>query len=700
VSPEQLQGNPVDHRTDIFSLGVVLYEMATGRRPFRGDSTIALASSIVRDTPQPVVELRADVPRHLGRIIAHCLAKDPEDRIQSAKDVRNELRALREEWKSEPPSSAEPTTAAPLPVRPASRAARIALRSSFAVAVGLFILAAIWLARRGGERPGPAVESGRRRIAVLPFENLGAAEDGYFADGTTDEVRGKLAGLSGLAVIARASADQYKGTTKTPEQIARELGVRYLLTATVRWQKSGTASRIRLTPELVELGGGGAPTTRWQEGFEADLADVFRVQEQIATRVAQALEVALSGRERGFLSGRPTSNLEAYDAFLRGLEIERGGFAPATLRRAAAQYERAVALDPGFALAWARLSSSRSELFRRTLESRQNAEAARAAAERALELAPDLAEAFRALGDYYHKVQRDSAKAREVYARGLEVVPDDPHLLGAAALRGLRTPEQWAEAGVQLRRVRDLDPRSWESESRLGNVLTSLRRSGEARQAFDRGLALAPANLNLIHGKAMTYLQEGDLAGARSLLAAAPKEIEPAALAAYVATYADLDWVLDDSQRDLLVPRTPADFDNDRGNWAFVLAQAWARRGERAKVREYAEAARRVTAEQLERGSANFQNRIFLGLALALLGRNTEAVQEGERAVALQPRATYLRHQLVRIHTLTGDHQRALDLLEPLLREPYDLTPGWLRIDPNFDPLRGNPRFERLVAGG
>ena len=146
-------------------------------------------------------------------------------------------------------------------------------------------LGGVWLARRRNAAGVTSTNSSAsKRLAVLPFENLGGAEDGYFADGMTDEVRSKLAGLSGLAVIASASASQYKATTKPPEQIAKELGVGYLLVAKVRWQKSGQTSRIRLTPELIEVGDRGAPTTRWQEAFEADLQDVFRVQAEIATR--------------------------------------------------------------------------------------------------------------------------------------------------------------------------------------------------------------------------------------------------------------------------------------------------------------------------------------------------------------------------------------------------------------------------------
>ena len=701
MSPEQLQGDPIDHRSDIFSLGVVLYELVSGRRPFAGDSTIELASSILRDTPRPLTELRADVPRHLGRIIGHCLEKDPEARFQSAKDVRNELRSLREEWKAEPPSSAGGSVlsgAAPVAVVPA-RSSRSALWGGVAAAVALLTLAGIWLARRGGEKSSPPRDLGPKRIAVLPFENLGAAEDGYFADGMTEEVRSKLAGLAGLAVIARSSAEQYRGTSKPPNKIAEELEVRYLLTATVRWQKSGVTSRIRLTPELVELGGGGAPTTRWREGFEADLADVFRVQEEIATRVAKALAVALSGRAREVLSARPTSILAAYDAYLRGQEIEKGGFSPAILRRASAQYEQAVALDPSFALAWARLSTRRSEIYRLSAASPQLAEAARSAAERAVELAPALPEALGALGDYFRKVAGDPEKALEAYARGLRIAPDDALLLQASAVTARRTQEQWEEAVANLFRARDLDPRSWPSELSLGNALLYLRRSGEAREAYDRGLALAPANLSLIHRKMQTFVLDGDLPGARAVLAAVPAEVEPTALVAFVSTYGDFDWVLDDAQRDLLLRLTPAAFDDDRGIWAIVLAQASTRRGDQARVREYAEEARKSIEEYLMENRDDAAARVFLGLALAYLGRGADALREVERSAAQQPTNRYNRHQIVRIQILLGNHEQALDLLEPLLIEPYDLTPGWLRIDPNFDPLRGNPRFETLVRG-
>ena len=202
-------------------------------------------------------------------------------------------------------------------------------------------------------------------MAVLPFENLGAPEDDYFADGIADAVRGKLTSVPGLEVIARGSSTPYKKTTKTPQQIARELDAHYLLTATVRWQKGGGGNRVQVSPELVEIRASGAPASKWQQPFDAAITDVFQVQSEIATKVAQALGGALGAQEQKQLSEKPTQNVAAYDAYLRGEEASNGLAAvdPQRVRKAIAFYEQAVALDPGFAQAWARVSSANSILY-------------------------------------------------------------------------------------------------------------------------------------------------------------------------------------------------------------------------------------------------------------------------------------------------------------------------------------------------
>ena len=691
MSPEQARGEELDARSDLFSLGVVLYEMATGRLPFEGKSPAEIFKGTLADTPPTPTSLSPAVPLELERIILKALEKDRTLRYQHAAELRADLKRLLRDTASGLGSAAR---SGPLAKASVSRRRLVA---GVVVAALALVLGGVWVARRASGRALPFTgTSVARRLAVLPFENLGAAEDGYFADGMTDEVRSKLAGLSGLAVIASTSASQYKGTTKPPEQIAKELGVAYLLLAKVRWQKTGKASRIRMTSELVEVGGGGAPTTRWQEAFEADLQDVFRVQGEIATKVAQALEVALSGKERGLLTARPTASLAAYDAYLKGLEFEkRSLFAPG----AVAPYEQAVALDPGFALAWAKLSIRRSWNH----SSPEEGEAARKAAERAMELAPSMPEAYRALGVYYNRVRHDPEKAREAIARGLRLAPDDAGLLAQQGAME-RQLGRWDDALAHLRRSREQDPRSSAVENLFGNTLLRLRRTGEAREAIDRGLVLTPAHLNLIRLKAMTSLQGGDLAGARAVIAAAPKEVEPTALVVDFATSDDICWMLDDAQRDVLLRLTPGAFGGNRGAWGLALAEAWALRGDRAKVREYAEEARKAFTAPVPE-SRGGEPDVYLGLALAHLGRKAEAIREAEGSVALGPiernhfGGPDIQHKVVRIHILLGNHERALDLLEPLLKVPYYLTPAWLRIDPNFDPLRGNPRFKKLAHG-
>jgi tetratricopeptide (TPR) repeat protein len=219
----------------------------------------------------------------------------------------------------------------------------------------------------------------------------------------------------------------------------------------------------------------------------------------------------------------------------------------------------------------------------------------------------------------------------------------------------------------------------------------------------DRALALAPTNLIVVQAKVETCLAQGDLAGAQRVLRAVPKEVEPAALVAFFANYNDLYWLLDEDQQQLVLRLTPSQFDNDRGTWASIRAQVYALRGNQAGARAYADTARIAIEQKLREAPQDEQLHVFRGLMLAYLGRKEEAIREGLKAVELNPLSEdgfggpYTQLQLVRIYILTGEPEKALDRLEPLLKVPYRLSPGWLRIDPTFDPLRSNPRFKKLV---
>ena len=288
MSPEQVRGYPVDARSDLFSFGAILYELLTGRRAFKKDTASDTMAAILLQEPPEAAASGRQVPVALDHIVRHCLEKDRERRFQSARDIVFAL--------SQASDSGLATGAVTLPPQAASVGRFPARARGLGVAGAILIAAAgLFLWRRAHVLSGDAARnSSVRRIVVLPFENLGPAEDEYFADGIADEIRGKLTGVSNLEVIERASSMPYRKSTKPPEQIARELGVGYLLTATVRWEKqaasggANAASRVHVTPELVEVRESAAPTARWRESFDASLTDVFQVQSDVASRVAQA----------------------------------------------------------------------------------------------------------------------------------------------------------------------------------------------------------------------------------------------------------------------------------------------------------------------------------------------------------------------------------------------------------------------------
>ena len=699
MSPEQGAGErELDGRTDIYSLGVVVYEMLAGEPPYTGPTAQAiLARRFTGDVPR-LRQLRPAVPDPVEQAILKALASVPADRYATAAGF---ARAL------VPPAAPTLVSTA---AKDSSGAVATTLRkarrrvpaAAWALGLGFLIGLGVLFAWRRSHAGTETTEA--TRLAVLPFENLGRSDEEYFADGLTDAVRGKLAGLPGLQVTARSSSSQYKHTTKSPQQIGQELGVRYLLTGTVRWEKgTGGQNRVQVSPELVQVS---TASTRWQEPFDASLTDVFQVQADVAARVAQALGATLGSGERKALETRPTRNLAAYDAFLKGEEISNslGNIDPTVLRRALGHYEEAVALDSTFSLAWAQLSRTHSALYGLSEPTPQDDRAAREAADRALALAPDRPEGRLALGIYYESVQRDKRRALEQYALGQRHAANNVDLLAAAAFteEGLG---RWDAAVEHYRRAQSLDPASVATTRRLARALMWLKRYPEALGMSERALVLAPANPIVIQTKVEVHLAQGDLAGARAALRAVPDEVEPTALVAFMATYDDLYWVLDEDQQQLLLRLSPRPFDNNRTTWGLALAGAYELRHDQRRARAYADSARSAFVQQLRAAPQDPQLHVLFGLALAYLGRKADAIREGEYGLELLPVSKdafggpYQQLQLVRIYMLLGEPERALDQLEPLLKIPYRLSPGWLKIDPTFAPLRGNPRFERLVNG-
>ena len=684
MSPEQVRGLLPDQRTDIFSFGAVLYEMLSGQRAFKRATAFDTMSAITREEPPDL--FGSGITPALDRVVKHCLEKELGNRFQTARDVAFALTEASSSGSSAP--YAGPTRR------------RASWFAPAAAAVILLTAAGFVLWKRA--RPVSPASSAVKRIAVLPFENQGAPEDDYFVDGISDEVRTKLTSLPGVEVIARGSSTEYKKTAKKPKQIANELGVGYLLTATVRWQKSAGMARVHVTPELVEVTNSGAPSSKWEQPFDAAVTDVFQVQSDIASRVAEALGVALGGAAKR-LADKPTQNLAAYDAFLKGEESRKSGYSVESLRQALSLYEQAVALDPNFAAAWARLSATCSAIY--FDDSRPEIkERAGFAAQKAAALAPDDPLTYVALGRYQELVVWDNGSALGLFTRGLSIAPGNAELLTLAG----RTEDdmgQWEQAVMYFQRAQSIDPRLAGPPASLGSLYLWHRRYADSREAFHRALSLDPGDPWLTADTIRTFLGMGDLAGARGVLRNLPRDLDRTSLVRALAVY-DAVWVMEPPDLDLFLRLTPIAFDNDKGWWNLAMTMGYERKGDEAKVRAHAEAAVKEFEEQVRAAPDMSTPHTLLGLSLAYLGRRDDAIREGLRGVALMPAtrdatwAPICESLLVRAYVLVGEQDRAIDGLERVLKVPGYLSPGWLKIDPNFDPLRSNPRFQKLVAGG
>ncbi len=692
MSPEQASGErAIDGRADIYALGCVLYELLAGEPPFTGPSVQAIITRALTETPRPLSAVRTAVSAQLQSTTAKAMARIPADRFATAAEFARALGAT----SGEVQVTGAATAAGPAAARP-SRWSRFVLPVAVLAIIGAFTMG--YLMRRSGGAGGV------KRIAVLPFENQGAAEDEFFADGVTDEVRSKLSGLPGIQVTARGSTSQYKKSTKSPREIGKELEVDYLLTGTVRWSKgSGSANRVRVNPELIRVSNS---SETWSAPFDAELSDVFQVQSDIAGKVATALDLALGSGDQQRLEERPTKNLEAYEDFLKGEQATQSlavTDAP-HLREGLAWYQKAAELDSNFVKAWAQIARTLSSLYANgpTVE---GVEAARVAAERVLKLAPDQPVARQAMGTYLLNQKKDYAGALEQFTLAIKAAPNNADLLTSAA-GAERTLGRWDESLKHAQQAARLDPRAVRTARGVARTLHDMRRYPEALVAYDRALALAPTNLAIIQGKAGSWLSLGRLDSARAVIHEALKGVDTMALAAHFALYQEQMWVLPDEIKPLATKLTPKNFDGDRGHYGLKVGGTWKLLGDMTKAHAFADTARQAFAAEVKQFPEEAQLHELLGRALALGGWKKEAVEEAELSLRMRETSLdagtgpYVKFQVARILIQSGELDKALDLIEPLLTtNGSDLTPAYMRIDPSFAPLKGNPRFEKLIAG-
>jgi eukaryotic-like serine/threonine-protein kinase len=487
MSPEQAEGKTVDPRSDVFALGIVLFQMAIGKRPFEGDSEISVLSSILRDAPPRLADVRPELPPVLSRIVQRCLAKDPAERFANATEVAEALAAL------------EPATAPMRTQRPPSRHWPVLAAGAAAVLL-VAAGALLWSPLR---RSVLATTSADVSIAVLPFANLSADPDSlYFSDGITEEITAKLARIGGVRVASRTAAARFRATTRDPREIGSELGVRYLLTGSVR--RAG--DRVRIDAQLVAAGTG---FQAWSQQFDGDLSDVFRLQEETALDIADALDVRLSAREQQAVRRRPTGNPQAYDAYLRGRALLEYFDTPDRLAAAQRHLVRALELDPDFPLALVGLSRVEAQYYRNLDADPARLRRAESLAQRALSRDPELAEAHVALAQV-HGNRYEYQEATEHCRDAIRIEPTNAYawdLLSWAL--AYRQPPDAAGAADAARRAITLQASLIGAYYHLGRALTIQARYDEAMAAFAQATALDPSFETADFGVAQVLLARG-----------------------------------------------------------------------------------------------------------------------------------------------------------------------------------------------
>jgi TolB-like protein/Flp pilus assembly protein TadD len=690
MAPEQLEGKEVDARTDLWSLGCVLYEMATGQRAFGGESQASLISAIMKDEPRPMTEFRPLTPPALEQLVKRCLEKDPEERFQSARDLAFDLGAV---------SRSTVGTAVFKQARKGPRA--IPALVGLAVVV---VVASVLLVMRAQRESPRAPAHGRTEIAVLPFQNLSAGgPHTYFAGGLHDELLTQLANVAALKVISRTSVMGYAGTMKPLKQIADELGVGTVVEGTVQVE----GERLRVTVQLIDAA---TDEHLWAERYDRTLNDAFAIQSEVAQRIVAAVGTALTRAEQGRLAAVPTANAEAYRLYLQGREYAaRPGVLRQDRETAQRLYERALGLDPSFALAHAALSQVHGETYWwRYDPSMARAARQREEAETALRLAPDLPQAHLAMGLAHYWGRRDYRRALDEFATALKGLPNDAELwLWMGTVH--RRLGNWEEVFAAFEKAVQLDPRNADVFWNLGGITYDLtHRYADAVRAFDKALVLAPdLHLAAVYRGRAYVCWRGQLDTLRAVLGRVPRDAELGAMGSAAAQRAELLlWERDANGllQELQGARVPV-FETQHFFLPSALYAAWAHRlrGDEA-ARAAFDSARALLDSVMKELPDDWRVHVARGLALTGLGRRDEALRE---ASWLQRSEVYRKDVLsgpilaeyrALILAQAGDAEAALDEIERLLAGPSWLTVHTLRLNPGWDPIREHPRFKVLLV--
>jgi len=696
IAPEQVNGSAgkLGPASDVYSLGAILFDLLTGRPPFLGEHALRV---IQQASEKPAPKLRTLMPgldRDLETICAKCLEREPGARYRSAGDLAEDL----ERWLEGRHIIARPVSPATRALRWTRRNPVVAGMAALLLALGSAVGVMIW----NGEMAGPPAASG---IAVLPFESLSSdKENAFFADGVYDGVSTKLAKVANLKVISHNSVAKYRGARNTQE-IGRALNVAYVLEGSVRRE----TGRIHLNAQLIDTR---TDAHVWAQEYDRDLSDVFALQSEIAQKVADQLGTEVSAVEEVAIQEPPTTDLVAYDSYLRAKDLVNGiSFstrAGEDLAQSIQLLDQAVARDPFFFDAYCQLVGAHDRLYFLGFD---HTEARLKLSETTLQsirrLRPESGETRLAMAQHLYWAYRDYDRAREELAGARKTLPNESRI---PLLTGFidRRQGRWEKSLEEMNRALELDPRDPFILQQISITYEGLRRYKEMAATLDRALAIAPkdvttkvrrawvdlewrADTKPLHATIDTILAENPSVAPvlvdRWILLAS-RERDP------VAAQRALDAMPSDGCYDENIP-----FPN---SWCVGLAARL--RGDESAARAAFTSARKELEQTLHDQPDYAAGLCALGMVDAGLGHKADAIREGERAVELMPvsksavEGPLLIRNLAIIYAWTGEKDRAIERLSEAARRPDDVSYGNLRLNPLWDPLRGDPRFEAIVS--
>jgi non-specific serine/threonine protein kinase len=692
MSPEQAQGEEVDQRSDIFSFGVVLYELLTGKLPFGGEHQAAIIYSIINEEPQAVARYNNKVSPDLERMITKALTKDKEERYQHIDDL---LADLRREKKSLEYVKTGVTTK---PAEPPKVVKRKTVPLLIGV-LGILILIVVYFAFL--KQKEPTTVSGKPSIAVLYLQNLSEnKEDEYFAAGMTEDIITQLSKIGGLLVASRSDIEQFKNKPVNLKEVANKLRVNYVMEGSVQKYRD----KIRITCQLIKASDG---FHVWADSYDRQIEDLFAIQADVAKSVAQALKVALAPPEVAMIEKKPTLNMQAYNYYLQGREYYFGGGSSTKegLELSTKMFEKALEADSNFALAYAGLSDCYSSYVMFGIDPRKSwLEKAEKAGLRALALDPNLAEAHRALSRLYWT----EGKTEKAIQEAEEAVKVNPNYGEAWVTLGFMYTwtGQYPKAESALMKALEVKP----TESQLFLAIISLYahwgKKEKVEEYFNKGLEIQPTKIRTYITMSGWYISWGELEQAKRM---AHKALDTNPHSAWALGILEEIFMLSGVNDSSSFYLNEARREDPESDWFVEMAYLALMRGNKNQAGIYLDSCiefNQPVIKEFQGLPDEYTSRLRIGLADALKGESKKALEQAERVkrslgeslLSVEWADRGVVQNISFIYSLTGQKKEAVRMLDFSVKQNIT-TPAYIKLHPWFKNLAGYPAFEELIKG-